>query len=178
MADVATLLSDPSSVGVWTLVPAESSIGFSTKTMWGLVPVKGKFTEFSGDGQITDAQTVFGRIDIKAASLATGIGKRDKDLRAPEFFDVEKYPEINIVVTSAEAIQGDAIDLRANLTVKTTTAPLPLKTKVTVLGDGSVRVTTQTSVSRKELGVQGNMIGMIGDKTTLSADLLFRRAAG
>src|SRR5689334_18576829 len=159
MADIATLLSDPSSVGVWTLVPGESTIGFTAKTMWGLVPVKGKFTEFSGDGQITETQTVFGRVDIKAASLSTGIGKRDKDLRGPRFFDVDSYPEISVVVTSAEGIQGDAVDLRATLAVKTTTAPLPLKTKVTVSDDGSVRVTSQTSISRKELGVDGNMIG-------------------
>jgi polyisoprenoid-binding protein YceI len=177
MADIATLLNAPSSVGVWTLVAGESSIGFTTKTMWGLIPVKGKFTEFSGDGQITDTQTVFGRIDIKAASLATGIGKRDKDLRAPEFFDVKNYPDISVIVTSAEGIHGDTVDLRATLAVKSTTAPLPLRTKVTVLDDGSVRVVTQTSVSRRELGVQGNLMGMVADTTTLSADLVFRRAA-
>jgi polyisoprenoid-binding protein YceI len=177
MADVTTILSAPSSVGVWNLVAAESNIGFTTKTMWGLLPVKGRFTEFSGDGRITETQTLFGRIDIKAASLKTGIGKRDKDLRAPEFFDVEKYPDISIVVTSAEGIDGDTVDLRAKLSVKTTTAPLPLKTTVTVLDDGAVRVTTNTSINRKELGVQGNVLGMVGDKTTLSADLVFRRAA-
>jgi polyisoprenoid-binding protein YceI len=178
MSTITTLLSDPSSVGVWNLVPDQSNIGFTTKTMWGIMPVKGRFTEFSGDGQITDTQTVFGRIDIKAASLKTGIGKRDKDLRSPRFFDVEKYPDINVVVTSAEGIDGDVVDLRANLTVKTTTAPLPLNVRVAVMADGAVRVSTQTAINRKELGVEGNMLGMVGDRTTLSADLVFRRAAG
>ena len=60
------ILGNPASVGVWKVVPEQSTIGFKCMSMWGLVPVKGRFTEFSGDGQITDTQTVFGRIDIKA----------------------------------------------------------------------------------------------------------------
>ena len=84
----------------------------------GPAPVKGRFTEFSGDGQITETQTVFGRVDIKAASLDTGIRKRDEHLRSAEFFEVEKFPDISVVVTSAEAIDGDTVDLRAQLTVK------------------------------------------------------------
>ena len=84
-------------------------------------------------------------MDIKAASLDTKLKKRDKDLRAPEFFDVDKYPDISVVVTSAEAIGGDTVDLRANLT-------------------------------RKDFGVDGNMMGMIRDAATLTADVVFRRA--
>jgi polyisoprenoid-binding protein YceI len=178
MSSVANLLSDPTSVGVWTLDRDRSNVGFSTKTMWGLLPVKGRFTEFSGDGQITETKGVFGRVDIKAASMDTKMRKRDADLRAPEFFDVEKYPDINVVVTGAEGVDGDTVNLRADLTVRATTTPLPLKVKVAVLDDGAVRVSTQTAVNRKDLGVEGNMLGMVGDKTTLSADLVFRKVAG
>ena len=49
-------------------------------------------TEFTGDGQITDTGTLFGRVDIKAASLNTKLRKRDEDLRSPTIPDVEKYP--------------------------------------------------------------------------------------
>ena len=177
MSTVTTILDDPASVGVWNLMANQSSVGFVTKTMWGLVPVKGHFTEFSGDGQITDAQGVFGHIDIKVTSLDTGIRKRDADLRAPKFFDVEKHPDINVVVTSVEGVEGDTVNLRATITVKGSTAALPLLAKVAILDPGAVRVTTVATVSRMDLGVQGNMLGMVGDKTTLSADLVFRKAA-
>src|SRR4051794_17550482 len=100
MASTREVLSDPASVGVWKVDPARSTIGFKAKSMWGLAPVKGRFKEFSGDGQITDAQTVFGRIDIKVASLDTGIRKRDDHLRSADFFEVEKFPDISVVVTS------------------------------------------------------------------------------
>jgi polyisoprenoid-binding protein YceI len=176
MTTLQELLSGAESVGVWTLVPDRSAIGFKAKSLWGLAPVKGRFSEFSGDGQITHPRTLFGRIDIKAASLDTKLKRRDKDLRAPQFFDVEKYPDINVVVTGAEGIGSDTVDLRADLTVRGTTAPVPLKAKVTMLDDGAVRVTTQADINRKDFGVNGNMMGMIRDATKLTADVVFRRA--
>jgi polyisoprenoid-binding protein YceI len=178
MSTVTTLLSNPQSTGGWSLVPDQSTIGFKTKTMWGLVPVKGRFTEFSGDGQITDGQTIFGRIDIKAASLDTKMRKRDEDLRSAKFFDVARYPDISVEVTGADDIAGDTVDLRAQLSVKGTTKPLTLKTKVALLDDGAVRLTTQTTIDRKDFGVEGNLAGMVVDKATVSADVVFRRATG
>jgi polyisoprenoid-binding protein YceI len=175
MTNVQELLGSAESIGVWNLVPDRSTIAFKTKSMYGLVPVKGRFHEISGDGQITDPGTIFGRIDIKAASLDTKVSLRDKHLRSADFFDVEKYPDISVVVTSAEGVSGDTVDLRANLTVKDTTAPMPLHAKVAVLGDGSVRVTAAADIKRKDFGVSGNMVGMIRDATTLTADVVFRR---
>jgi polyisoprenoid-binding protein YceI len=175
MASTQELLSNAASVGVWNVDPGRSTIGFKAKSMWGIAPVKGHFAEFSGDGQITDTQTVFGHIDIKVASVNTKIGKRDDHLRSADFFEAEKFPDISVVVTSAEAINGDIVDLRAQLTVKGTTAPLPLRTKVAVLDDGAVRVTAEATIDRKEFGVDGNLVGMIPDKATISGDVVFRR---
>jgi polyisoprenoid-binding protein YceI len=175
MASTQELLSNPASVGVWNIDQGQSTIGFKAKSMWGLASVKGRFKDFSGDGQITDAQTVFGRIDIKADSLDTGIRKRDEHLRSADYFEADKFPDISVVVTSAEGIDGDTVDMRAQLTVKGTTAPLPLRTKVAMLDDGAVRLSTQVTIDRKHFGVDGNLIGMIGDKATISGDVVFRR---
>ena len=175
MPSTQELLSNPESVGVWNVDPGRSTIGFKAKSMWGLTPVNGRFTEFSGDGQITDTQTVFGRIDINAASLDTKIRKRNEHLRSADYFHAEKFPDISLVVTSAEAIDGDIVDLRAQLTIKGTTAPLPLRTKVAVLDDGAVRLSAQATIDRKDFGVDGNMMGMIADKATISGDVVFRR---
>lgn len=175
MAGIQEILDSPESAGVWRVVPDESTIGFKCKSMWGLLPVKGRLKEFSGDGQISGGPTIFGRIDINTASLETGIRKRDEHLRSEDFFEVEKYPETSLVITGAEAVDGDTVDLRGELTVKGTTKPLPLRAAVTVLGDGAVRLTTQATINRKDFGVDGNMAGMIADDVTISGDVLFRR---
>lgn len=174
MTSLSEILSDPASAGTWTLDADHSTIAVKSKSMWGLLPVKGRFTEFSGSGQLTAPQTVSGSIDIKTASLRTGIGRRDRDLQSADFFDGEKYPEIKVVITHAEAVDGDTVDLHAELTVKGTTKPLTLKTKVTPVGDGGMRLTTQATVNRADFGVDGNMLGMIGDKATISGDVVFR----
>jgi polyisoprenoid-binding protein YceI len=175
VASTQDLLSNPASVGVWTVDPSRSTIGFKSKGFWGLATAKGHFSDFSGDGQITETQTVFGRVDIKAASLDTKINKRNEHLRSADYFDVAKFPDISVVVTSAESIDGDTVDLRAQLTVKGTTAPLPLRTKVTVLDDGAVRLSAQATIDRKDFGVDGNIMGMVVDKATISGDVVFRR---
>jgi polyisoprenoid-binding protein YceI len=54
---------------------------------------------------------------------------------------------------------------------------LALKTAVTPVGDGGMRLTTQTTINRQDFGVDGNMIGMIGDNATISGDVVFRRTA-
>lgn len=178
MASLSEFFSDPASSGTWAVVPDQSTISVKAKSLWGVVPVKGRFTEFSGDGEITAPQTVSGRIDIKVASLRTGIRKRDEHLHSGDFFEAEKFPEINVVVTSAGGIDGDTIDLRGQLTVRGRTKPVELTTKVTPVGDGGMRLTTQTTVNRQDFGVDGNMLGMIGDNATISGDVVFRRTDG
>jgi len=167
------LLSNPS-VGVWNVDPKRSTLAFKTKSMWGLVWVKGRFSQFSGEGQITDTQTIFGRIDIKAESLKTGLGVRDRHLRSADYFEAAKFPDISVVVTSAEAIDPNTVDLRAQLTVKGTTTPLPLRTTVAVLDDGAVRLSAQATIDRNDFGVDGNLMGMIRDKAMIAGDVVFR----
>jgi polyisoprenoid-binding protein YceI len=100
---------------------------------------------------------------------------RDDRLRSAGFLEAEKLPDISVVATGAEAIDSDTVDLRAQLTVKGTTAPLPLRTKVAVLDDGAVRLRAQAAIDRKDFGVDGNMIGMVSDRATISTDVVFRR---
>lgn len=178
MLTVTTFLSSPEAVGVWNVVPQRSSLRFENKTMWGAMKVRGEFTDFTGGGQIDDARTVSGRIDVKAASVHTGLGKRDEDLRAPAFFDVDKYPNITVEVAGGVANGDDTVNLYAVLTAKGITAPVPLRAHVEVLDDGQVRLTAHTTIARKQFAVEGNMFGMVGAKTALNVSLVFRHEPG
>jgi polyisoprenoid-binding protein YceI len=180
MTTLESLLTDPDMAGVWNLVPDRSEVTFKVKNAWGLLNVKGRFTEFSGDGQLTGSGSVSGRLDIRAASLNTGIGSRDKHLRSADFFDVERFPEISVVVTavqpSAGPPKGKAADVRATLTIKGITAPLTVPATVTELDDGSIRISGETSVDRAQFGLGWNRFGMIGATATAAAQTVFVRA--
>jgi polyisoprenoid-binding protein YceI len=173
MTSLETLLSEPDTAGVWTLDPERSTIAFTTRSFWGLLQVHGKFTDFSGDGQLTTQAAVFGRLDIRAASLATGNRKRDDHLRSPDFFDVERFPDLSIVVTALQAATGDTAELRATLAVKATTKTLPLPATITVLDANTVRISTKTAIDRTQWDVTGNLLGMVGRTATLTADTVF-----
>ncbi|MEB3030270.1 YceI family protein [[Mycobacterium] nativiensis] len=176
MSTVTTFLSSPGAVGVWNLDTDQSSIRFENGTMWGALKVRGSFTDFTGSGEIKDAKTVTGRVDIKAASIDTGLGTRDHDLRRSNFFNSDRYPDIVVVVNGGEPAGGDAVQLDAELTVKGITGALPLRVDVTPLDDGAVRLNTEATVTRKQFAVEGNFLGMVGNRTRLRASLVFRPA--
>lgn len=176
MTTLETLLSDPDTAGVWNLVSDKSTISFKIRNMWGLISVKGQFTDVSGDGQITGKGAIFGRVDIRVASLRTGIRKRDEHLRSADFFDVERFPEISVVVTALEPASGNAAELRATLSIKGVTAPVPLPVRVILLDDGSIRVSAKTEVDRAQFDLGWNRLGMVGERATVSADAYFVRA--
>lgn len=62
----------------------------------GIVPVRGQFKEFEGAFRWDEANPTQSsvRVTIQAASIDTGVERRDRHLRASDFFDVEKYPTI------------------------------------------------------------------------------------
>jgi polyisoprenoid-binding protein YceI len=175
MANIDTLLNDPDTAGVWNLDSDRSTVGFSIKNFWGLIRVKGRFTDVSADGHITGKGAIFGRLDIQVASLHTGIGKRDEHLRSADFFDAEHYPVISVEVTGIEPGAGDAADLHATVSIKGVTAPVPLPVKVSTFDDGAVRVTAKGEIDRAQFGVDANPLGMIAKTATIVADAYFVR---
>ncbi len=176
MTTLETLLLDPDMAGVWNLVPDRSAITFKIRNMWGLLRVKGRFTEFGGDGQLTGNGAVYGRLDIHAASLHTGIGRRDRHLRSADFFDVERHPDISVVVTALQPTTGNAAELRASFTIKGNNEPVPLLVKVAELNDGSVRISGDTKVDRAQFGLGWNKLGVMSATATIAADTIFVRA--
>ena len=149
MSTVAALLSSQYPVGVWNLDPARSTFEFRNKTMWGLMTVKGHFGEVRGDARVTYTGAVSGRLAITAASVNTRNRKRDEHLRSADFFDLEKFSEISVVLTAANPSDGDTVNLLADIDIKGIRYPLPLHAIVAVLDDGAVRVLAQTIVDRE-----------------------------
>lgn len=90
-----------SRAGEWTVDPVHSSVGFSVKHLM-ISNVKGSFGKFSGvakyDPAAPEGLLIEGTID--AASIETGNGMRDKDLRSENFLDAAKFPAITFKSTA------------------------------------------------------------------------------
>ncbi len=106
---LAIMLLVPVSYGADTyqIDPVHSSIDFSVRHMV-LSNVKGEFADFSGTIMYdsADISKLSADVVIKIPSINTGNSGRDKDLMSPNFFDVEKYPEMTFKSTKIEK-KGD-----------------------------------------------------------------------
>ena len=169
--NLQNLLTDPKLTGTWTLDPERSSVRFTSKTLWGLIPVNGRFTAVTGHGVITADGQLSGRLVIRTDSVRTGIGMRDHHLQAADFFDAEGFPEIIVEVTGV-APDGS---LAATLSIRGTTLPLPLTTTGGHLDPTGVTITARGEIDRTRWGVSGNMLGMMPPATTLVTEAVFTR---
>ena len=109
---------------------AHSTIGFSVHQFLGTT--QGKFTKFDGkieiDREHPENSSVTARIDVR--SIDTGIVKRDNHLRSPEFFAIEKYPEITFKSRSVKQTGPQAGDILGDLTMHGVTKPITLHVKL------------------------------------------------
>jgi polyisoprenoid-binding protein YceI len=131
-ATTATTQETGLPVGTWQIDPVHSSLEFQVRNM-GLVTVKGFFADFEGSLEAGEDGDARAEGTIKAASVHTRSEKRDEHLRAPDFFDVEQYPEIAFRVTGVEP-DGEALKVHGELTIKGITRPVELHAEVTGSG--------------------------------------------
>jgi polyisoprenoid-binding protein YceI len=109
---------------------SHSTIGFSVHQFLGTT--QGKFTKFDGqieiDREHPENSSLTVRIDVR--SIDTGIVKRDNHLRSPEFFAVDKYPEITFKSSSVKQTGPQAGDVLGDLTMHGVTKPITLHVKL------------------------------------------------
>lgn len=170
------LLADEAVVGTWALATERSSVRFTNRTLWGLMKVNGRFADVNGSGRIDADGTMSGQLVIGAASLHTGIGKRDEHLRSADFFDTDRFPQIVVEIVGATPVGDHSVDLAGTLTVRDTTLPLHVAATVTRLANDTVHIVGRSDIDRTAWGVSGNMAGMMPTTTSLVVDTLFVKA--
>ena len=168
-------LANGSLAGNWTLDPARSTATLRSKSIWGLVTVKGAFGEIEGSGTVSPAGEVTGRISLATASLDTKNGKRDTHLRSADFFLSEKYPAITFALDKLVPAD-DGVTVSGTLTIRETSRPISFPAAVTVAGDGEVILDGAVEVDRSEFGMSWNQMGMVSAKSTVTIHAVFTRS--
>lgn len=181
----ATLPVDPALAaltGDYTIDPAHSSIGFTVRHAM-VTNVRGTFAEHEGsltlDG--TDPASSAASIDVKIASIDTGIADRDGHLRSGDFFDAEQFPLMSFRSTRAEQLGGDKYRITGDLTIKDVTKPLSIDlefngTATDVYGNERVGFEGNAEILRSEWGLTWNAAletggVMVSDKVKLNFDI-------
>ena len=166
---------------------AHSNIGFSIPVFGGLSNVRGKFTDFTIDIVYDDKDVTKSTVNavIKAASIDTGIERRDTHLRNADFFDVEKFPEITFQSSRIEKKGKDFIahgTFTMHGVAKEIALPFTIngvrkdeKTGKTTLG-----ATARTTVNRKDYGVsfsRPDNPAFLGDMVEIELNVITRAAS-
>ncbi len=166
----------------WSIDPDHSTIGFSVKHVF-VATVHGRFRGFRGTIRFDDNHPYDAAVEVEidAASIDTGITKRDEHLRSADFFDVATYPTIafrGTRVEPASPLRRDRWRVTGDLTIHGVTRPVELVVEQTGSGpdlwDVEVASFAATAtISRKDFGIGLNLPlekgeFVIGDDVTVA----------
>ena len=175
------ILSAFAQTSTWNIDPAHSTAQFTVRHL-AISNVTGSFTKVTGsvvldEKDITQSQ-VSASIDVN--SIDTRVEARDKDLKSPHFFEVEKYPTIEFkskkVVNS-----GGKLQLIGDLTIHGTTREVtldvdgPTPELTDPWGNSRRGLSATTAINRKDFNlVYNNLLktgdAVVGDKVKIQID--------
>ena len=156
-----------------------SSAEFSVKHMM-ISTVKGVFRDVQGAINIDEAAPERSQVEatIATASVETGVGLRDDDLRSDNFFNAEQYPQISFRSTAVEPVDGDTWRVKGDLTIRDVTREVVLDTEfggkaADPWGSERIGFTAETSVNRRDFGLNYNAVletggVVVGDKVKIT----------
>ncbi|ARE74381.1 YceI family protein [Streptomyces sp. NPDC059558] len=184
-AAVATLEVDPALAaltGDYAIDPAHSSIGFTVRHAM-VTNVRGAFTEHEGTLHLDGADPArsTATIEVKIASVDTGIADRDAHLRSGDFFDAEAFPLMTFRSTTAATLGGDTYRITGDLTIKDVTRPLSIDLEFNgsatdAYGNERVGFEGSAEILRSDWGLTWNAAleaggVMVSDKVKLTFDI-------
>jgi polyisoprenoid-binding protein YceI len=138
--------------------------------------VEGRFKDFDGTIVLDRQNPSASKVDltIQTASVDTSTENRDKHLKSPDFFDVEKFPTITFKSTKVESKGSDTYAVTGDLTMKGVTKPVTLTVKnngfIKMKGAEKAGFEVTGKVNRMDYGVSWNR-AVEGGGTMLSDDV-------
>ena len=105
---------------LWAIDPTHTTVEFAVKNFL-FFTVKGSLDAIEGTIVLdaADVRRSSAAVVLKAASINTGSKRRDAHLRAADFLDVDRYPEIRFQSTKVEpGTDRDTLRVTGELTIK------------------------------------------------------------
>jgi polyisoprenoid-binding protein YceI len=149
----AQLQSPRVAAGTWAVFDGRTRVTFTVRNFGR--PMRGTVACSRGELVVDErAEPVRVAAEIDLDSLDTGIAKRDADLRAPRFLDIDRHPTM---AWSADRFsrQADGCWVAEGvLRVRGTSAPLSVTGLPACDPDGSLRVRATATLDRRAFGIR------------------------
>jgi polyisoprenoid-binding protein YceI len=163
--------------GTWQIDPNHSAAQFSVRHL-GVSTVRGAFTKVTGSANHDPADPSKDSLEatIDANSVDTRVDMRDKDLRSPNFLDVQKYPTIIFHSRQAKVVGAGKLQFMGDLTIHGVTKQVvldvdgPSAAIKDPWGNQRIGASASTKITRQDFGVNGAP-GVVGDEITITIDV-------
>jgi polyisoprenoid-binding protein YceI len=154
-ADTATKLP----VGTWQLDATHSSAGFAVKHM-GVATFRSRFEQLDATLAVTEDGGAELVGSVGAASIVVKDENFQAHLRAADFFDTDRYPELRFASTAIRR-DGEQLVLDGELTIKDQTQAVQARGTITdatetLYGAVKLGITLETIIDRRAYGLNWN----------------------
>ena len=174
-------LSALAQTSTWNIDPAHSTAQFTVRHL-AISNVTGNFTRVTGSVVLNEKDTAQSQVSasIDVSSVDTRVEARNKDLKSPNFFDVEKYPTIEF--KSKRIVSGGGkLQVIGDLTIHGTTREVTLDVDgpTPELSDpwGNSRrgISATTTINRRDFNLNYNNLlktgeAVVGDNVKIQID--------
>ena len=178
---LAASLSALAQTSNWSIDPAHSPAQFTVRHL-GISNVTGNFTKVAGSVVLDEKNIAQSQVSatIDVNSVDTRVEMRDKDLKSPNFFDVEKYPTMEFKSKKIVA-SGGKLQVIGDLTIHGTTHEVTLDVEgpspemTDPWGNPRRGFSATTTINRKDFNLLYNNTlktgeAMIGDNVKIQID--------
>ena len=164
LAVVLAIICGAASAGqaasTWEIDPAHTSAHFAVKHLM-VSTVRGTMGSVTGTAVFDEADITKSSVQatVDVAGIDTREPKRDAHLKAPDFFDVAKFPTITFKSKKIESVAPDKFKITGDLTMRGVTKEVTLDVAGTPkpINDpfGKVRLggSAHTRINRQDFGV-------------------------
>jgi polyisoprenoid-binding protein YceI len=160
--------------GTWVVDADASELTFSSRGVFGLVPVHGTFVAYEGELEVGGGDAR-GELRIDAATLDTKNRKRDDHLRSADFFHATEYPTVTFTLHGLGQTVDGTFELTGTLRIRDNELALQSPIQATRLDEDRIRLETKLSVDRAAAGVGWSKMGAIQGKAHLGAAIVLVR---
>ncbi len=167
----------------WQIDPMHSSAQFAVRHLT-ISTVRGEFHKVTGTIVLDDTDIAKSTVEVSidATTVDTREADRDKHLKSPDFFDVEKYPAINFKSTKVEQVAPGKLKVTGDLTIRGVTRPIVLGVEGPTAaikdpwGNQRAAASGVTKINRQDFGVKWNAKmdngGMVvGDEVSITVEI-------
>jgi polyisoprenoid-binding protein YceI len=171
--------------GKWSVDVSRSNVAFAVKHML-LATVHGRFRDFDGMLEIGSGAPRATGV-VKAASIDTNESVRDQHIQhSPDFFDVERYPEISFNSTQVVSLDGGRFRILGDLTMRGVTREIALDAQLSGTRrdahDGErIELELHGELNRRDFGLTWNQAletggALLGNKVKIALEISAVRA--